>query len=690
MVRTDRPVLRLSPAIMHVIDWLLVALPFILIIGIAAYTRRYVRSVADFMAGGRHAGRYLLSTASSEKLAGAALFVATFEQFAKAGFTIQWWSQILVPVGLFVAITGFVIYRYRQTRALTLAQFFEMRYSRRFRLFAGGLAFLAGIVNFGVIPAVGAKFFVYFLHLPPELALGSFTVPTYLLLMGCFLGASIIQTTVGGQITILIADCVEGMISQIFYVVIAIAMLAVFSWPQIHDTLLNQPAGQSLVNPFDTFSTEDFNLWFILMLAFINIYGTMAWQNSHAFNSSAATPHDARMGGILGRWRYFASGLMVTVLAMCTLTYMQHPDYAAASAQVQLTVNAIPDASTAAQMSWPIALSHALPVGIKGMLCAVLLMGVIAGDGMALHSWGSILVQDVVMPLRKRPLSTKAHLRLLRLGILGVALFAFGFGALFKQTDKLFLWWAVTQAIFVGGAGVAIIGGLYWKRGSTAGAWAGMITGSVLSVGGIALREGHTLIWTQLAPDLGLTEFSAHVLAEYPKFPLNGMQISFAATLIAIAVYATVSWLTSRTPHNMDKLLHRGVYSVEPTNPDDKVRKVSLFQRVVGIDKDFSRSDRWVTLGIFIWSMFWFLVFIMGSAVYLIHPWSDETWSTYWRITCIWMPLVLSVGTTVWFTLGGVHDIRLFFKRLKVERVDASDDGLVHTEEKPAPAPEHV
>ena len=34
---------------------------------------------------------------------------------------------------------------------------------------------------------------------------------------------------------------------------------------------------------------------------------------------------------------------------------------------------------------------------------------------------------------------------------------------------------ALTGAIFVGGAGSAIIGGLYWKRGTTAAAWTAMV-----------------------------------------------------------------------------------------------------------------------------------------------------------------------------------------------------------------------
>ena len=67
-----------------------------------------------------------------------------------------------MPTTLIIALSGFVSYRFRQTRAMTIAEFLEIRYSRRFRIFMGCLAFTAGIINFGIFPAVGARFFIHY------------------------------------------------------------------------------------------------------------------------------------------------------------------------------------------------------------------------------------------------------------------------------------------------------------------------------------------------------------------------------------------------------------------------------------------------------------------------------------------------------------------------------------------------
>ena len=46
---------------------------------------------------------------------------------------------------MILTTSGWVIYRFRQTKSLTLAQFFEKRYSRNFRIFAGIIAFVTPI-----------------------------------------------------------------------------------------------------------------------------------------------------------------------------------------------------------------------------------------------------------------------------------------------------------------------------------------------------------------------------------------------------------------------------------------------------------------------------------------------------------------------------------------------------------------
>jgi SSS family solute:Na+ symporter len=327
----------------------------------------------------------------------------------------------------------------------------------------------------------------------------------------------------------------------------------------------------------------------------------------------------------------------------------------------------IPDTQTQGQMQLVIALSLILPVGVKGMVVAAVLMGIFGGDGMHLHSWSSIFIQDVLLPLRKKPISTAQHLKLLRLSVVGVAVFAFCFGALFRQTEYVAFWFIVTMAIYVGGAGACIIGGLYWSRGTTAGAWTALIIGSTLATSGIIIRQFD------------------------PNFPLNVIQVGFIAQISASSSYVIVSLLTCRQPHNMDKLLHRGEYAVEPQADGEPVAAALApiqsgfsLRKVVGIDEHFSRSDRWVAWGIFIWSVCWFLVFVIGSAVYLLHPWSSEAWADYWLWTGIYLPLLIAVGTTIWFTIGCSYDLRLFFRRLSAERIDLQDDGTVKSDDQAA------
>src|SRR5688572_11553365 len=386
---------------MQWIDWVLVVIPIAFVLAVAVHTRRFVKSVADFLSAGRCAGRYLLANARGESDSGLANTMSKFEVILVSGFVLNFWEKISVPALLLVGITGFVIYRFRETRAMTLAQFFEMRYSRRFRLFMGGLAFLSGILNYGIFPAISARFFIYFLHLPQTVQLGPIEMSTFALLMLSYLAVTVFLVTIGGQVTLMVTDCVEGLLSHVIYIAIAVAVFFVVSWSQVVHVMSSTPPGYSMIDPFNADKVEDFNFWFVVMYVIWQIYQTMALQNKQGFNAAARTPHESRMGNVLGHWRTYARLLMILMLGVCAVTFLQHPDFATSAVPINAEIGQISDKYIQKQMTVPITLSHMLPIGIKGLFCAMMIMGLLAGDSGHMHSWGSILIQDVIVPLRK-------------------------------------------------------------------------------------------------------------------------------------------------------------------------------------------------------------------------------------------------------------------------------------------------
>ncbi len=674
----------------------MVLVPLVLVALIAAKTRRYSRSVAAFMAADRVAGRYLVAAASGEAGFGAISAVAAFEQFFVAGFTLSWWLQANNAVWLFILLSGFVIYRYRESRVMTMAQFFEVRYSKAFRLFAGALAFGSGLIAYGIYPAVGGRFFVYFCGFPDTLHLpGGLTVPTYAVVMTLLLTPGVLMTCVGGQLTLMIVDCVEGIISLVFYLFVAVALVWMFAWTDVSRAMRDRPAGQSLFNPFNTSATQDFNLWFMLIAIFAAAYGWQSSQAGHGFRSAAVNAHEQKMGAILGPWRNEARTLMLTILCTSAYCFLHHPRFAAGAAAVRQALAHIENPALRTQMEVPAALGIMLPTVIRGMFAAIMFFALISTDATMMHSWGTILVQDLIVPLRKRPMDTRQHLRALRLAVVGVAGFAFLFSLLFKQTQYILMFFAFAGALF-SGAGAAIIGGFYWKRGTTAGAWGAMVGGASLSVAGVVLQQNwQPAVYPWLASNapgfLAGSRYwledvvSAHVYSLNwtvgpEKFPFSGQWVLCFAVSLSILLYVGLSLLTCREEFNLDRMLHRGKWAVAGEHhvaPTTGRPRRSSWRLLLGITPEFTRGDMGVSLSLFIYRFAWFVVFAVVTAWNVARPWPEQWWVNFFHLTSVVLPFVLGVVVTVWFTWGSLRDLRDLFVRLNAVRVNPLDDGTV-------------
>ena len=129
----------------------------------------------------------------------------------------------------------------------------------------------------------------------------------------------------------------------------------------------------------------------------------------------------------------------------------------------------------------------------------------------------------------------------------------------------------------------------------------------------------------------------------------------------------------------MDQMLHRGKYKIKtPGDEDEKPETVrSRFISMVGIDDNFTRGDRILAWSVVVWSVFWFVLFMVITIWNLFDRWPVKWWATYWHWEVVIVPLLIMVLTTIWFWWGGVHDLIQLFKRLNEIKSNPKDDGMV-------------
>jgi len=140
-------------------------------------------------------------------------------------------------------------------------------------------------------------------------------------------------------------------------------------------------------------------------------------------------------------------------------------------------------------------------------------------------------------------------------------------------------------------------------------------------------------------------------------------------------VYIVVSLLNKKENFDMDKMLHRGKYSIkEETIIIDEVPLKGL--KVLGMGKEFTRGDKIIYLTAYTWTFAWVVVFIIGTVFNLSGDVSNSTWMLFWKYF-VFINLAVSIIVLIWFTIGGIKDFKEMLFRLKTMIRDHKDDGSV-------------
>lgn len=745
---------------MSYLDWAIVIFPLAFVLWMGFRSRQYIHGVADFLAAGRVCGRYVISVADLTGALAVVTLVAQVEANYKTGIAIGFWSNLIIPLGMLIGLTGYCTYRYRETRSLSIGQFLEMRYSKSLRIFASALRTVSETICNMIVPAISARFFIYLLGLPHRISIFGFEVSTFALVIITVLILALFIIWCGGTVALIITDSIQALMCYPIFVIFVIFLLTNYSWfGEIAPVMADRTPNESFLDPYELGALRDFNLFALVVTILNQILNRASWIGA-GVSTAGRTPHEQKMAGVLGSWRNGFSLVFYFLIGAMILTVMNHIHFAPQAREIRTTISvrvmdeiisapetqkqmveaiaAIPvqehrigvdtplsndknldtpyletvhnvlghDAAGNAkfqefrtlyhQLMLPVSIRDLLPVGLLGLFVLLMVMLMISTDDSRIFSGALTTVQDVILPLRKTPLSPEKHILLLRLASVGIGVMFFCGSFFMAQLDYINLFCVVTTSIWLGGAGPVMIGGLYSRFGTTAGAYASLITGVAISGGGVLLQrnwasycypflERHGWVDT-----VGMAfETLSAPLAPYVvwqmnavKFPINSNEIFFISMVLGIFFYCTVSFLTKKESFNLERMLHRGIYSDTPAKTPIVPTKHKIWTKlvqVIGIDENYTRGDKIIAWSVFIYSFVYtfcgcFLAVIIWNWFF---PWSIEYWSRYFLIVNLVIPCIVAAVSSVWFSIGGIIDLRRMFRDLAHRIDNPLDDGRV-------------
>ncbi len=321
------------------LDWLIILIPVAFVLYMGWHSRRYVVQVSDFLSAGRLCGRYLISVADIANGLSIMGLIAYVEVHYRTGFALAFWSTLSLPLGVALSLTGFAAYRFRETKAMSFGQYLEMRYSRKLRIFACALRSLAEMLANMIMPAIAGRFFIYYFGFPQYFTVFGVEIPTFnaLILLCLFIAIGII--CMGGTLALVITDSIQGMFCYPIMATFVLFVLYKFSWNnEIIPVLTDRVVNQSFLDPYDISELRDFNLFMVGFSLISTVNNRASWLGA-GNSSSAKSPHEQKMAGLLGSYRGSLNSIFYVLIAVAMITYFNHKDFAPQAKEVRDTIS---------------------------------------------------------------------------------------------------------------------------------------------------------------------------------------------------------------------------------------------------------------------------------------------------------------------------------------------------------------
>jgi SSS family solute:Na+ symporter len=431
------------------IDWAIVITYLAATLATGLYGRRFVGGIADFLVAGRELGLYL----AVATLAATEIGTITFMYYAELGYKTGYASFVngLIAglVMIFLGRTGFIVKRLREMQLMTVPEFFQVKFSRNLRVFVGILVATGGILNMGVFLRIEGTFLAI---------ISGISLSHIKAVMSAILLLELAYTVLGGMVSIVITDFIQFIALSLGTILVTIWSVHSAGVSRMYDVVRQNMS----TGGFNPFSNPSYGWSYVAFQVLLMLAVHTCWQTTAMRTFSTRSPEVSKRLFSWAGFIFLGRGMMPMMWGIAALA-MYGP--------AQNSLEAMPHM-----------LAAILPSGVLGLVVAGMLAATMSVNSSYLLGWSSIIAQDIILPLRKQPLTSLQQVMLNRGANLFVSLFVMVWGLWYTLPGPTYFYLNMTASIYLSGTLVAVIAGLFWDRASTLGGYMAMAGGAIATI----------------------------------------------------------------------------------------------------------------------------------------------------------------------------------------------------------------
>lgn len=446
------------------IDWVIVGLYFVAIIGIGLYLRKFTKTGEDFFLAGRKNSSWVAGLAFLSANLGALEILGWTGGTMKYGMFVSHFYWIgAIPAMLFLGL--YMMPFYYSSRIHSVPGYLKLRFDERTRLL--------NALSFAVMTLLMSGINLYLMALVFKVLLGwDWHVSMWVsaAAIGCYI-------TLGGLMSAIFTEIVQFFL--IWAGLFLVSILGVMEFGGVDKVLSDLPTTMSSLwaTTADPSQNAMGVTWFGLAmgLGFIMSFGY--WTTDFLVVQRAFSSKDlrsARMTPITASFFKMALPFIVVVAGLVAYKLQ-------ASGQLAIPADPMDPSKPWFDAALPLLIARYYPTGLVGLGITALLAGFMAGQAGNVSAFNTVWTYDIYRVVFKKDASDEHLVWVGRVttivGILlsvATAYLAMQFNAIMDYIQAIFSW--INAPLFA-----IMLLGMFWKRATGPGAFWGLIAGMLVS-----------------------------------------------------------------------------------------------------------------------------------------------------------------------------------------------------------------